>query len=171
MKIHIPRLKPKIVKYRSYKKFDPENFLQDVKNTDFKADSNDADLSYRNLSSTFHAPLKTKFQRGNTAPFMNQQLQKTIYTRSRLKKRLIKNPTQENRRKFKKQRNKCVSLRKKAMKTHFKEATKNGTLSNKEFWDRVKPLLSYKGGLTNSDIFLVKNDTVVTDDQELISST
>ncbi len=173
MKIHIPRLKPKIVKYRSYKKFDPENFLQDVKNTDFKADSNDADLSYRNLSSTFrklvdkHAPLKTKFQRGNTAPFMNQQLQKAIYTRSRLKKRLNKNPTQENRRKFKKQRNKCVSLRKKAMKTHFKEATKNGTLSNKEFWDLVKPFLSNKGGLTSSDISLVKNDTVVTDDQEL----
>ena len=96
MKMHIPRLKPKIVKYRSYKKFDPEKFLQDVKNTDFKADSNVGDLSYRNLSSTFrklvdkHAPLKTKSQRGNTAPFMNQQLQKAIYTRSRLKKDLIR---------------------------------------------------------------------------------
>ena len=96
MKIHIPRLKPKIVKYRSYKKFDSDKFLQDVKNTDFTTDRNDADLSYRNLSSSFrklvdkHAPLKTKVQRGNTAPFMNQQLQKAIYTRSRLKKDLIK---------------------------------------------------------------------------------
>ena len=173
MKIHIPRLKPKIIKYRSYKNFDSENFLQDVRNTDFKADSNDADLSYRNLSSTFrklidkHAPLKTKVQRGNTAPFMNQQLQKAIYTRSRLKKRLNKNPTEENRSKFKKQRNKCVSLRKKAMRNHFKEATKNGTLSNKEFWDLVKPFLSNKGGLISSDISLVKNDAVITNDQEL----
>ena len=46
MKIHIPRLKPKIVKYRSYKKFDSGKFLQDVKSTDFIAVLNDADLSY-----------------------------------------------------------------------------------------------------------------------------
>ena len=92
MKTHIPRLKPKMIRYRSYKKFDPEKFLQDVTNIDFKADVKDADLAYRNLSSAFrklidkYAPLKTKVQRGNTAPFMNQQLQKAIYTRSRLKK-------------------------------------------------------------------------------------
>ena len=92
MKTDIPRLKPKTIRYRSYKKFDPEKCLQDVTNIDFKADVNDADLAYRNLSSAFrklvdkHAPLKTKVQRGNTAPFMNQQLQRAIYTRSRLKK-------------------------------------------------------------------------------------
>ena len=96
MKTHIPRLKPKMIRYRSYKKFDPEKFLQDVTNIDFKADAKDADLAYRNLSSAFrklvdkHAPLKTKVQRGNTAPFMNQQLQKATYTRSRLKKDQIK---------------------------------------------------------------------------------
>ena len=27
MKTHIPRLKPKVIKYRSYKKFDPASFL------------------------------------------------------------------------------------------------------------------------------------------------
>ena len=92
MKTHIPRLKSKMIRYRSYKKFDLEKFLQDVTNIDFKANVKDADLAYRNLSSAFrklvdkHAPLKTKVQRGITAPFMNQQLQKAIYTRSRLKK-------------------------------------------------------------------------------------
>ena len=96
MKTHIPRLKPKVIKYRSYKKFEPEKFLQDVKDIDFKEDLNDADSFYENISSAFreivdrHAPLKTKLQRENTAPFMNQQLQKAIYTRSRLKKRLNK---------------------------------------------------------------------------------
>ena len=53
MKIHIPRLKPKIVKYRSYKKFNSENFWLDVKNTDFKADSNDADLSSSDVNKAF----------------------------------------------------------------------------------------------------------------------
>ena len=36
MKTHIPRLKPKVIKYRSYKKFEPEKFLRDVKDTDLK---------------------------------------------------------------------------------------------------------------------------------------
>ena len=53
------------------------------------------------------------------------------------------------------------------MRNHFKEATKNGTLSNKEFWDLVKPFLSNKGGLVISDISLVKNNAVTTNDQEL----
>ena len=53
------------------------------------------------------------------------------------------------------------------MKNHFKEATENGTMSNKEFWNLVKPFLSNKGGLASSDISLVRNDTIVTDDQEL----
>ena len=84
MKIHIPRLKPKIIEYRRYKKVNSEKFLQEMRNIDFKVDSNDADPSYRNLSSEFrrfidkHAPLKTRVQRGNTTPFKNQQLQKAI---------------------------------------------------------------------------------------------
>ena len=40
-------------------------------------------------------------------------------------------------------------------------------MSNKEFWDLVKPFLSNKGGLMSSHISLVKNETIVTDDKEL----
>ena len=59
-------------------------------------------------------------------------------------------------------------MRKKAMKNHFKKATKNGTISNKNCWDLVKPFLSTKkGGLANSVISLVQNDTVITNDQEI----
>ena len=53
MKTHIPRLKPKVIKYRSYKKFEPEKFLQDVKDIDFKEDLNDADSFFKNISSAF----------------------------------------------------------------------------------------------------------------------
>ena len=44
---------------------------------------------------------------------------------------------------------------------------KNGILCNKEVWDLVKPFLSNKGELTSSDSALVKNDSVITNDQEL----
>ena len=45
---------------------------------------------------------KSKFKRGNTAPFMNQQLQKQFIQDQGSKKRLNQNPTADNRSNFKK---------------------------------------------------------------------
>ena len=98
---------------------------------------------------------------------MTDELKKGIYTRTRLKKKFNKNPTKENENNFKRQRNKCVSLRRKAIKQHFKKATENGLVSNLAFWNLVKPFLSNKGGLASSDIALVKDNEIVTDDQKL----
>ena len=53
------------------------------------------------------------------------------------------------------------------IKNHFKKATKNGLLSNQAFWGLVKPFLSNKGALVGSDISIVKNGTIITDDQDL----
>ena len=39
-------------------------------------------------------------------------------------------------------------------------------MSNKEFWNLVKPLLSNKGGLAENDIMLVTDDKIVTDELE-----
>ena len=47
---------------------------------------------------------------------MNKVLRRAIYTRSRLKNKFNKNPWEENKILYKKQRNKCVNLRKKAIK-------------------------------------------------------
>ena len=56
---------------------------------------------------------------------MTPELNRVIYNRSSLKKKYNKNPTYENKTKFKKQRNKCVALPRKAIKNHFRKATKN----------------------------------------------
>ena len=58
-------------------------------------------------------------------------------------------------------------MRKKAIKQHFKQATENGLVSNRAFWNLVKPFLSNKGGLAGSDISLIKNNAIVTEDKEL----
>ena len=169
----IARLNPKIIRYRSFKRFDSKKFPQDVKKAPFKCFTNDPDKSYDNMTSIFrnllekHAPLKSKVQRGNSAPFMTPELNRAIYNRSCLKKKYNKNPTYENKTKYKKQRNKCVALRRKAIKHHFRKATKNGMLSNKAFRELVKPFFSNKGALVGSDISIVKNNKIITDDHEL----
>ena len=75
----IPRLKPKVIKYRNYKNFDSVKFLADVRRTNFDA-LEDSDDCYDNLTTSFrtvvdkHAPLKTKLARGNSATFMTREL-------------------------------------------------------------------------------------------------
>ncbi len=173
MKSCIPRLKPKKITYRSYKKFSPENFLLDVKNASLLCFSDDPNFCYEDLENKFrkiidkHAPLRTKIVRGNDAPFMNKTWRKEIYNRSRLHKEFKKNPSRESELNFKKQRNKCVSLRKKAIKSHFKKVTENGLMTNKDFWNLVKPFLTNKGGLSGSDILLVKDNEIISNDREL----
>ena len=102
LKSHLARSAPKKILYRTYKKFNEENFLMDVENANFSCFTDDPEKNYENLVNFFssiiekHAPLKQKFLRGNEAPFMTKELRKAIYTRSRFKNKYNKNPTDEN---------------------------------------------------------------------------
>ena len=77
-KLKAPRLKPKVIFYRNYKKFDEKGFLDDHQNKKNSMSSDDLLVNYKFLTKNFletidkHAPLKTKFIRGNQAPFMNR---------------------------------------------------------------------------------------------------
>ena len=98
-----------------------------IKEADFFFKTSNPDENYLVLTNVFsnivnkHAPLKKKKKilRRNDAPFMNKELRKAIYTRSRLRNRYFKNPTKENETSYKKQQNKFVSLIKKSITTTF----------------------------------------------------
>ena len=55
-----------------------------------------------------HAPLKTKVVRANHAPYMNRTLRKAIMKRSELERKYLKNRTNENRIRYKKQKKSFV---------------------------------------------------------------
>ena len=99
---------------------------------------------------------------------MNKEQRKAIYTRSRLKNKWNKNLTFENRAKYKKQRNKCVSLRNKAIKTHFHNITQNGVVENKDFWNTAKPFITNRSGKLKSDITIIHNEEIIRDEQKLV---
>ena len=93
-----------------------------------------------------------KIQRGNYAPFISKEMRKAIYARSRLRNTFCKSLSEENERKYKRQRNLSVSLRRKAIKQYFSNITGKGIVTNKEFWKTIRPFLTNKGCLENSDI-------------------
>ena len=114
-----------------------------------------------------HAPLKKNIVRGNHAPFITKDLRKGIYTRSRLRSKYIKNLSEVNEKLYKRQRNKCVSIRKKSMKQYFSNIKSKGTVTNREFWKTMKPFLTNNDCLDNSDIMLRGDNEMITDDKRL----
>ena len=63
------RIKSKKIYYRNFKNFNEKNFLEEVKNTDFRFNSDDPNENYELITNVFsnivekHAPLKKKFFR------------------------------------------------------------------------------------------------------------
>ena len=53
MKSYFSRLKPKIIHYRNFKRFDEQKFIDDTKNADFSFETDDPNENYSALTNTF----------------------------------------------------------------------------------------------------------------------
>ena len=174
LRSHFSRLKPKAIYYRNYKKFNEQKVLEDVKNTNFCFNSDDPNENYELITDLFskivnkHAPLKKKFLRGNQAPFINKELRKAIYDRSRLRNRFCKTPTEENEKLYKKQRNKCVSIRKKSIRNYFNKIANENVVTNKNIRKIIKSFLTNKWHLENAEIMLIQDKNIISNENELV---
>ena len=77
--------------------------------------------------------MKQKYLRANQGRFMTKNLQKAIMKRSRLRNKFLSNRTEMSRKEYKKQRNFCVNLLKRAKKGHFANLDVNSISYNKKF--------------------------------------
>ena len=68
-----------------------------------------------------HAPIKQIHIRGKQVPFMSEEWRKAIRHRSKLWRIFRRELTDENYEQYKRQRNKCTSLRRKAIREHFRK--------------------------------------------------
>ena len=83
---------------------------------------------------------------------MNKESSKTIMRRSRLETKYNKSKQEADRNAYKKQRNLCVKLRRKAVKQYFVNECRSGMISKKNFWKTVKSFISNKTNRNESDI-------------------
>ena len=86
--------------------------------------------------------------------------------RSKLRNVNLKVRSYENRIRYKKQRNICVSLLRKAKRKHLEDLSIADVTDNKKFWKRVKRLFGnkIKG---NPNIALVESNDLITDEKSL----
>ena len=101
---------------------------------------------------------------------MNKEFRKAIYTQTKLTNKFLKNPSEKNELLFKKQRNICVSLRRKSIKNHLKKITEKGITTNKDFWNFVKSFLTNKGFIDSTDITSKLGNKIITEETQLVES-
>ena len=99
---------------------------------------------------------------------MTRELSKANITTSKVKSSYVKWPSQESFAAYKKAKNKCNSLTRKAKSKFLKEASKSGVMSNRIFWRTVKPFLTNKGCMTNDCISIEKKGDIVRDEKVLV---
>ena len=87
-----------------------------------------------------HAPLKKKRIRGDQLPWITPELQREISQRNRLFKKHAKNPTDSSWEKYRQQRNKVTTFKRKGMKSFCADASLNKQ-HHGEFWKKMTPLL------------------------------
>ena len=118
MKTSSERLKLRVLNYKDYKSFENkifrEELLYELPNATFDENANgfegfiDIYLLLKNSKSS--CPNQTKVCMGQPFALMNKTRSKSIMHISRFRNKYLKNKTDENKRKYTKQRNYCASL-------------------------------------------------------------
>ena len=104
--------------------------------------------------------------RGNTKPHINKSLRKEIMKRSLLKNKANKSGKEEDKKRYRLQRNIVTKLNKKLKKSYFKTKLPKGS-KVRDFWNFCKPYFTNKGICNDEKIILVEKDEVLRKDSEI----
>ena len=172
-RLHMPRQNPQVIKYRTYKIFNNDDFTKEVQCIPFHVceifdDIDDQSWAYNHLVCDVldeYAPFKKKIVKKNQVPYMNSKLRKEMFHRNKLKNRYFKNRNNINWDMYRRQRNKVTKLKRMSVRNYFEDRCKYD-VNGKIFWKTIKPFMSDKG-LTNNSVILKEGPNIVTDSNEL----
>ena len=166
-----PKNKPRVIHYRTYHKFDSESFqLELIETVKSIQESQCFDYSifeekFRSLVDKY-LPMKKKFIRSNEAPFLNKRLRKEIMIRSRKRNIYNKDPTAYHWNQYRIQRNKCLSLIRKAKKDYYHSLSMKTLSNQRKFWKTVRPIFSEKA-YAEKISSIINDGDIITDNEEI----
>ena len=97
---------------------------------------------------------------------MTKAYSKAIMQRTRFRNKFLKNPNDQNKLLYNKQRNYCVSLLRKKKKEYSARLNEKGNTNNRKFWHTVKPFLSDKVK-SREAIILVDNENIKSNENKM----
>ena len=168
-----PRSRSRKVFSRILKTFNQQNFVRDMQMVPFHImnlfdDVDDKLYTFEQLYLDIldeHAPLKHIHIRGKQVPYMTEEWRKAIRHRNKLWRIFRRERTDENYEQYKCQRNKCTSLRRKAIREHVRRKSLESE-NPREFWSAYRPFLNSKTKQAN-DIILKEDNMVINDKKEI----
>ena len=114
MKDFYKKQSPNIIRYRSYRNFNNEIFINEVENNILKKYSEKSNLEFEIFKNEVdhilekHAPIKKRYIRANQAPFIDKTISKHIMKRSRLRNKFLNTKSDIDRKAYNAQRNLCT---------------------------------------------------------------
>ena len=161
---------PNVISYRNYKNFSNDSFRTNLINEISSNGILEGDLTgfldACKKSLDYQAPRKKKYTRANQASFLTKEINKEIMTRSRLRNKFLRCRSDENKKAYNEQRNRCVKLVRSAEKAYYSSLSIKDVNDNKKFWKIVKPLFSEKVN-KNENITLVENNNIISSEIEI----
>ena len=142
LKMFFKKQSPNVISYRNYKKFLNDSFRTHLTNEISSSGILEGDLTgfldacKRSLD--YQAPRKKKYTTANQASFLTKEINKEIMTRSRLRNKFLRCRSDENKKAYNEQRNRCVKLVRSAKKAYYSNLSIKDVNDNKKFWKIVK---------------------------------
>ena len=97
---------------------------------------------------------------------MNKEFSKAIMNLIRLSNVFLRKRSDENRKKYPKQRNYCVSLLRRTKRKYYSSLHHKSITDNKKFWRTVKAFLRHKTPF-NAKITLIEDGEIIISDNEI----
>ena len=97
---------------------------------------------------------------------MNKAISKVVMNRTRLRNKLLKNRSAENKFAYNCQRNYFVSLTRKSKRDYYNNLDNRNVTDNKLFWKTVKPFFSDKGPMRQK-ISVIENKKTLGNNKEI----
>ena len=157
MKTTFQKFQPRIIHYKDYKNFQNDRYREKLtpKLSNIVTENN---IRLNEFLSILN---------GNHLPFMYKNISKEVMKRTRFQNHFFKYRTDENKCRYTKQRNNCVSLLRKTKTRYFSNLDEKNVTDTKAFWKTVKPFLSDKMTLRDK-ITLIEEIEIVSNDESKV---
>ena len=169
LKRHAPSIQNREITYRSYKNLDADRLKHDIEQIPFSVCSvfDDIDDTYWAFNKLLgnvideHIPIKAKRVRKHEAPFVTREYRQMLRKKATYWHNYLSNKNNANWETYRSARNKCTSLKRKAIRGYFDERCQGGT-NGREFWNTIRPFITNKGSRNQNTILLREQDEIIT---------
>lgn len=157
---------------RSFKKFNEEVFLDDLRNVPFSIASmfHEPDNVYwcwETKCWTTMPPLESTVDAHVNQYFITTEIRNAMREHDRIKRKFYKSRNYSVWENYRNMRNKVVSMKRKAAIQHFRKICEDKCDDQRSLWQTMKPYINSHKNINTGRIVLNENDTLIRDKQQV----